>query len=160
MAGATGATSSSADKKKSGDDGGTDDGSNSNSNSNSNSSDGKEGCPLNKQALGHMTWSFLHTTAAYYPPNPTPVQKQAAVNLVNSVATLYSCEECRVDFVASTKAKPPVKFVNSAKDFSQYVCELHNEVNVKLGKDVFSCDFKDLERRWKNGCGFGDYVPE
>ena len=33
-----------------------------------------------------------------------------------------------------------------------WVCEHHNEVNVKLGKAPSPCDLKALDERWKTGC--------
>lgn len=44
----------------------------------------------------------------------------------------------------------PVK-LNNTKDLSVWLCERHNTVNKKLGKDVFDCDYENLRKRWKSG---------
>lgn len=35
----------------------------------------KYGCPENRASLGRAGWSVLHSMAATYPENPTPVQQ-------------------------------------------------------------------------------------
>jgi FAD-linked sulfhydryl oxidase len=34
---------------------------------------------------------------------------------------------------------------------SRWLCERHNEVNVKLGKERFECTEEKLDERWKDG---------
>jgi hypothetical protein len=47
----------------------------------------KEASPLrvSKEELGRFTWTFLHSTAAAYPKEPTEEQKTHVVNLLHSM---------------------------------------------------------------------------
>jgi FAD-linked sulfhydryl oxidase len=42
--------------------------------------------------------------------------------------------------------RPPQLATRAA--FSQWLCQAHNEVNVKLGKPMFDCALVD--KRWRN----------
>ncbi|EJT48692.1 hypothetical protein A1Q1_02237 [Trichosporon asahii var. asahii CBS 2479] len=108
-------------------------------------------CPADTVELGRSTWTFLHTTAAYYPDKPTPVQKTHMVNLLSSLPSLYPCTWCADDFGESIKANPPQPAVESATKLNEWLCRRHNEVNKKLGKPEFACDWKNIMRRWKDG---------
>jgi len=44
-------------------------------------------------------------------------------------------------------ANPPATQSNTK--LAQWLCKMHNEVNVKLGKPEFDCKFVD--QRWRNG---------
>ena len=35
----------------------------------------------------------------------------------------------------------------SRKNFSRWMCEMHNEVNERLGKDIFDCS--RVDERWR-----------
>jgi mitochondrial FAD-linked sulfhydryl oxidase len=37
----------------------------------------------------------------------------------------------------------------SRKELCQWLCEQHNLVNLKLGKQPFSCDMSILDERWR-----------
>ena len=37
------------------------------------------------------------------------------------------------------------------QDFMQYICELHNTVNKRLGKEIFDCE--KVEEKWGGNCG-------
>lgn len=91
-----------------------------------------------KKNLGAGTWTFLHTTAATYPQNPTNEQKQHASNLIHAIAELYACKWCREDFKKRITINPPR--LNNREEFSLWLCEEHNVVNEKLGKPIFNCD--------------------
>ncbi len=41
--------------------------------------------------------------------------------------------------------------VESNKDLSIWLCEIHNDVNEKLGKERFDCSEENIFKRWKTG---------
>jgi FAD-linked sulfhydryl oxidase len=104
-------------------------------------------CPPDSEELGRATWAFLHTTAAYYPERPTPTQRANMIMLLRSLPVLYPCSTCADDFGERIKVHPPD--VGSRERLSRWLCERHNEVNERLGKNTFDCAKTD--ERWKDG---------
>ncbi|OAD55785.1 FAD-linked sulfhydryl oxidase ALR [Eufriesea mexicana] len=104
-------------------------------------------CPLDKDELGSRTWSFLHTMAAYYPNNPSDEQKSDMKKFFHIFSTFYPCNVCAEDLQEQLKQFPPQ--TDSQKHLSQWLCNIHNEVNKKLGKPEFDC--KLVDQRWKDG---------
>ncbi len=51
-------------------------------------------CPPDSEALGRATWTFLHTTAAYYPESPSASHQKQMLALLKSLPTLYPCNYC------------------------------------------------------------------
>ena len=105
------------------------------------------GCPPDVEQLGRATWTFLHTTAAYYPEKPTPSQRANMLMLLRSLPVLYPCTWCADDFGNDVKRNPPD--VSGRGPLSRWLCERHNEVNEKLGKEKFNC--AKVDERWKDG---------
>ncbi|KAJ3527858.1 hypothetical protein NM688_g8070 [Phlebia brevispora] len=108
-----------------------------------------ENCPPDVEQLGRATWTFLHTTAAYYPENPSPNQRSNMLSLLQSLPVLYPCTHCATHLGDNMKSHPPD--VSSRATLSRWLCERHNEVNEKLGKKKFDCGVKSLDERWKDG---------
>ncbi|KIK61669.1 hypothetical protein GYMLUDRAFT_42690 [Collybiopsis luxurians FD-317 M1] len=104
-------------------------------------------CPPDSEELGRATWTFLHTTAAYYPERPTPTQRANMLSLIRAIPLLYPCSHCADDFGQDVKEHAPD--VSGRAGLSRWLCERHNEVNKKLGKDTFDCARTD--ERWKDG---------
>ncbi|XP_005184939.1 FAD-linked sulfhydryl oxidase ALR [Musca domestica] len=107
----------------------------------------REDCPLDKSRLGQSTWGLLHTMAAFYSDNPTDNQKKDVKTFFDVLSRLYPCEYCAQDFRKDLRENPVQ--VNSQKDFSQWLCQFHNRVNVKLGKPEFDCS--KVNERWRDG---------
>lgn len=104
-------------------------------------------CPPDVEQLGRATWTFLHTTAAYYPEHPTPIQRANILSLIRSLPMVYPCTSCATDFGEDMEAHPPD--VSGRVGLSRWLCERHNQVNEKLGKEKFDCSKTD--ERWKDG---------
>ncbi|KAG8188928.1 hypothetical protein JTE90_014980 [Oedothorax gibbosus] len=104
-------------------------------------------CPPDREELGRCGWSLLHTVAAYFPERPADGQKRDADAFVRLFARLYPCRECAQDFREDIASRPPT--TGSRKEFSEWLCEAHNRVNVKLGKPPFDCS--KVEERWRTG---------
>jgi mitochondrial FAD-linked sulfhydryl oxidase len=108
-----------------------------------------DACPVDKDELGRGTWALLHTMAAYYPDKPSTEQKVYAELMFKSLASLYPCKICAAHMQECIAAKPPR--TDSRTELCLWVCELHNEVNVVLGKEVMPCSIEALDSRWRYG---------
>ena len=106
-------------------------------------------CPVDKEELGRGTWALLHTMAAYYPDNPDALRKVQARRFFDALGDLYPCTHCADDFRVDKARNPPR--VESRTALSVWLCERHNEVNEKLGKEKHSCAIADLDERWLKG---------
>ncbi|WVQ83106.1 hypothetical protein IAT38_005244 [Cryptococcus sp. DSM 104549] len=109
----------------------------------------RSNCPPDTAQLGRSTWTFLHTTAAYYPLTAPPQAQTNMLNLLGSLSLLYPCSWCATDFQKDMRKNPPD--VSGREGLMKWLCERHNEVNQKLGKEKFSCDVKNLDVRWRDG---------
>ncbi|EGR33714.1 hypothetical protein IMG5_043300 [Ichthyophthirius multifiliis] len=106
-------------------------------------------CPNNRQSLGFYTWNLLHTMAIYYPENPTEDEKQKMLQFYNIFAYFYPCKPCSAHFQKDIINSPPQ--VESSEKLSIWLCNQHNNVNKWLGKEMFDCDYENLQKRWKTG---------
>lgn len=104
------------------------------------------GEPPAPEALGNAGWTILHTSAAAFPNRPSPDQQQAMKQFIESWSKIYACSHCAYHMRTVLASQPPV--VTSKRAVSQYVCELHNNVNEMLGKEVFDCDPDVVLKRW------------
>ena len=104
-------------------------------------------CPPDADGFGRATWTFLHSMAAYYPDEPTPAQQGSAKRLLSDFATLYPCGSCAEHMGGYLKTNPPR--VGSQSALALWMCEMHNEVNERLGKPVFDC--RKVNERWRDG---------
>ncbi|KAG8221252.1 hypothetical protein J3R82DRAFT_1416 [Butyriboletus roseoflavus] len=103
-----------------------------------------------KAELGRSTWKLLHTMTLRYPENPTPDEREALEAYMYLTSRLYPCGECAAEFQALLKKFPPQ--TASRLSASLWLCSVHNEVNARLGKQVFDCSKLDAEY----DCGCGD----
>ncbi|KAI0675912.1 FAD-dependent thiol oxidase, partial [Trametes maxima] len=106
-------------------------------------------CPPDVEQLGNATWTFLHTTAAYYPDKPSMAHRVNMLSLLRALPVLYPCSVCATHLGEEMKTRPPD--VGSRAALSRWLCEQHNAVNERLGKDRFECTMEKLDERWKDG---------
>ncbi|KAM4057978.1 Erv1 / Alr family protein [Hirsutella rhossiliensis] len=104
-------------------------------------------CPPDVEALGRSTWTLLHSIAASYPEAPSRAQQSDLLGFVGLFGRLYPCWVCADDFQAyMARRAPPVA---SRREFGDWLCAAHNDVNRRLGKPEFDC--ATWEQRWRSG---------
>ncbi|KAI6088249.1 FAD-linked sulfhydryl oxidase ALR [Hypoxylon rubiginosum] len=104
-------------------------------------------CPADVETLGRSTWTLLHSIAATYPKTPSVAEQSDLKTFMGVFSRLYPCWVCAEDFQVYMQ-KERIQ-VGSRDEFGKWLCEAHNAVNVKLGKDKFDCS--KWEERWRTG---------
>lgn len=104
-------------------------------------------CPPDVEVLGRSTWNMLHSMTATYPVQPSAAVQQQTRSFLSLFGNLYPCSHCAEDFRGWMGEHEPR--LSSRSEFGRWMCEAHNAVNEKLGKDVFDCG--KWEERWRTG---------
>lgn len=85
--------------------------------------------------------------AAYYPEKPSASKREETRQFLHLISRLYPCGYCADRTADEMEVNPPR--LNSQKEFSEWMCEIHNEVNYRMNKPLFDCS--KVGERWKTG---------
>lgn len=96
------------------------------------------------EEIGIAGWTILHTVTIAYPENPTFDQKNNMLIFFQYFAKVYPCAVCSQHFQMEIAQDPPR--TESRDELTQWLCRIHNRVNVRLGKPEFDC--ANLYKRW------------
>ncbi|EON65585.1 hypothetical protein W97_04823 [Coniosporium apollinis CBS 100218] len=107
------------------------------------------GCPPDVEQLGRSSWTLLHSITATYPVRPSQELQHETAKFLSTFSKLYPCWTCAEDFQRWLAVDTNAPRVSSRDEFGRWMCEAHNEVNVKLGKEKFDCN--RWEERWRTG---------
>ena len=111
--------------------------------------DSKKPLKLSKEELGRHTWALLHSYASSFPLIPSEEDKKTAENFLVTLASIYPCKVCGKHFKEMLQ-NFPVK-CSSREEFAFYLCDLHNKVNIRLGKPEYDC--RKTFEIWGGDCG-------
>nr|CCC50401.1 conserved hypothetical protein [Trypanosoma vivax Y486] len=103
-------------------------------------------CPTPGE-LGKAGWAILHSAAAVFPHNPSDTQQTAFSAFLHGWSHSYACSHCAYHMRRYLEENPPVLTGKFA--VNRYLCEFHNAVNERLGKDTYNCDPMNVLRRWQ-----------
>lgn len=90
----------------------------------------------NPQHWGPSAWNFLHTLTFHYPDNPSVEEQRSIEKLFDSLQYLLPCNECRQHFILEMSRNPID--ARSKTSVSVWLVDLHNRINLRLGKPIFS----------------------
>lgn len=87
---------------------------------------------------GPTLWHSLHVISFNYPLEPTKKQKKEYYNFITSLKYVLPCKYCRDNIVSNfKKAKFSKEVFENRKNFSKFIYDLHNIVNVSLDKKKY-----------------------
>lgn len=110
-------------------------------------------CPPDITLLGRSTWTFLHTLSASYPRIANTQEQSEMRQFLHLFSKWYPCWTCAEDFRGWMGKKGNKPRVEGREGLGRWLCEAHNEVNEKLGKERFDCG--RWEERWGGEGGEG-----
>lgn len=88
---------------------------------------------------GVLIWNFLHIISFNYKVNPTEQDKENYRSFVYSLRHVLPCKYCRDSFSEILKQYPLTdQVMESRSSFSRYIYDLHNYINVKTDKPIYS----------------------
>lgn len=97
---------------------------------------------MKKEEWGTAAWKFLHTLTFDYPENPSLQQQISAEQLFMSLKDLLPCDECR-SYYKDEIGNQPVD-TKSKLALSSWLVDIHNRVNIRLGKPQMTFDAAKL----------------
>ena len=80
----------------------------------------------------------IHVVALGYSDKPTYAEKRSAKEFFESLRNLLPCPVCREHYAEHLKVMPISPFLDNRQSLFKWTVDLHNAVNVKLGKPVVS----------------------
>jgi hypothetical protein len=83
---------------------------------------------------GPALWHFLHVISFNYPNDPTEQEKNSMYQFMMSLGQVLPCPECRDHYAQNTSGLRDA--LGSKSDFSLYMYNFHNMVNVQTGKKI------------------------
>ncbi|KAL7754229.1 hypothetical protein RI367_000210 [Sorochytrium milnesiophthora] len=111
---------------------------------------GKMGNETQRAELGRSTWHLVHTMCNRYPKAPTKSEQQVMHTFIYTLSQVYPCGECAEHFQEMLRQHPLQPHLTSRDALAQFMCKLHNKVNLRLEHPVFDCNL--VGDRYKCGC--------
>ncbi len=93
---------------------------------------------MNPTIWGPPAWDFLHTVTFNYPDNPTSYEMQQAALFFTSLGDLLPCVICQQHYKKNLEKYPIRMAVINRNNLVSWLINIHNEVNIILGKRVYS----------------------
>jgi len=101
-------------------------------------------------------WAVMHTTALGFPAFPSKEEQRAAINLYGSIGKLLPCKNVCGTHYEKNLTTSPIN-VSSGESLHRWVVDLHNDVNCRTGKRVWSCD--EAKKHWSKYMTGHDKCP-
>lgn len=99
---------------------------------------------------GPTQWHFLHTMSFNYPVSPSAQDKRNYKNYIMSLQYVLPCGKCRDNFKKNLKSHPlNTEALKNRHNFSKWVYDLHNNINVMLGKRVY-LTYEEVRDRYEH----------
>ena len=104
---------------------------------------------MEPEIWGPNAWLFLHTVTFNYPKNPTVIDRNNYYDFFNSLQNVLPCQKCQEHYKLNLQ-KSPIQ-LQSRRHLVQWLINMHNAVNIKNGKEVWTYDeVYDEMKKWKD----------
>lgn len=89
---------------------------------------------MNKSDWGPPIWRSIHYVSLGYPVNPTQMDRRNFKEYFNNISLILPCDQCKKHYTEYLKSMPIDKALGSREALFKWTVDLHNKVNISLGK--------------------------
>jgi hypothetical protein len=97
---------------------------------------------------GPSAWHFLHTLTFHYPDKPSIEEQNASEQFFLNLSKLLPCASCRQHYEKEILKNPPN--TSSKTLLSSWLVDIHNRINKRLKKPIFSYESARLKYSGEN----------
>ena len=91
---------------------------------------------MDPRIWGPHAWFLLHSVTFSYPDNPSQEDKNNILHFFESFSKVIPCILCRNHFQENLKKFPIINHLQNRDTLVNWLIDMHNIVNKKLGKSV------------------------
>lgn len=95
---------------------------------------------MNQNIWGSHLWFSLHTITFNYPLKPTDEDKDNYLAFFLGLKNVIPCSVCKKNYQRHLNEHPINNFLTDRRTLVYWLIDLHNMVNVEIGKKVLSYD--------------------
>ena len=95
---------------------------------------------MNQNIWGPHLWFSLHTMSFNYPIKPNNKDKNEYKSFFNSLKYVIPCSVCKKNYIRHLNEHPIQDYLDNRKSLVYWLIDMHNMVNVEIGKKLFSYD--------------------
>lgn len=93
---------------------------------------------MRPEIWGPYLWYILHIISFNYPKNPSYADKRIYHDFYVNFKDLIPCQNCRRHYNQHLHRHPIGPFLDSRQDLVKWVIQMHNVVNISLGKPTMT----------------------
>ena len=98
---------------------------------------------------GPSLWHSLHAISFNYPIKPTLEQRKNYLSFFKSLKNILPCKYCRINYVNNLKVVPlTMKTMKNRESLSLWLYNLHEEINIMLGK-TSNITYNEVRERYE-----------
>ena len=95
---------------------------------------------MDPEIWGPKLWFVIHTIALNFPDEPTYNDIRNTEQFFESLKYNIPCDKCRVHYTQRLNKNPIINNLKNSDTLFRYTIELHNDVNISLGKRTYTYD--------------------
>jgi hypothetical protein len=93
---------------------------------------------MNPKCWGPHGWIFLHSVTMNYPKQPTDQDKHIYRQFFKSLQLVLPCQKCAHHYSENILEHPIEPALESRDSLVRWLIQIHNEVNLDLGKPTLT----------------------
>lgn len=92
---------------------------------------------MKKSIWGPCIWKTIHTLTVKIKDNHFNDQKKGLIEIIFKICANLPCPSC-ASHASGLLKKYKVKFITTKEQLIKAMCKIHNEVNIRLKKKIFT----------------------